>query len=52
MSILNEISEFLQKGRSPKVKELVAQALDEGVSPKEILEQGQMCIRDSFQAEL
>ena len=40
MSILNEISEFLQKGRSPKVKELVAQALDEGVSPKEILEQG------------
>ena len=40
MRILNEISEFLQKGRSPKVKELVAQALDEGVSPKEILEQG------------
>lgn len=40
MSILSEISEFLQKGRSPKVKELVTQALEEGVSPKEILEEG------------
>ena len=40
MSILNEISEFLQKGRSPKVKELVAQAIEQGISPKEILEDG------------
>ena len=40
MSILHEISEFLQKGRSPKVKELVAQAIEQGISPKEILEDG------------
>ncbi|MGI5895931.1 MAG: corrinoid protein [Oscillospiraceae bacterium] len=40
MSILDEMSTFLQQGRAPKVKELVAQALDEGVSPQEILEQG------------
>ena len=31
---------FLQQGRAPKVKELVAQALDEGISPQEILEKG------------
>lgn len=40
MSILNEISELLQKGRAPKVKELVQQAIDEGISPKEILDDG------------
>lgn len=40
MEILNEISSFLQKGRMPKVKELVKQALEEGVSAKEILEKG------------
>ena len=40
MSILEEISTFMQRGRSPKVKELVQQALDEGISPQEILEQG------------
>ena len=37
---LNEISALLQKGRMPKVKELVKQALEAGVSPKEILEEG------------
>lgn len=40
MAILEEISSFLQKGRAPKVKELVQQALDEGVPPQEILEKG------------
>ena len=40
MSILNEISEFLQKGRSPKVKELVNQALADGLAADVILEQG------------
>ena len=40
MSILEEMSTFLQQGRAPKVKELVAQALDEGISPQEILEKG------------
>lgn len=40
MSILNEISENLQKGLSKPVKELVQKALDESVSPAEILENG------------
>ena len=38
MAILQEISEWLQRGRAPKVKELVAQALEEGVKPQSILE--------------
>lgn len=42
MSILEEISSILQQGRMPKVKELVAQALEEGIEPKEILENGLM----------
>ena len=42
MSIFNEISESLQKGRSKPVKELVQKALDESCSPAEILEQGLM----------
>ncbi|NLN81823.1 MAG: cobalamin-binding protein [Clostridiales bacterium] len=40
MGILEEISSLMQQGRAPKVKELVQQAIDEGVSPKEILEKG------------
>ena len=40
MAILEEISSFLQQGRSPKVKELVQQALDEGIGAQEILEKG------------
>jgi corrinoid protein of di/trimethylamine methyltransferase len=40
MSILLEISENLQKGRAKVVKELVQKAIDEGFSPKEILEDG------------
>jgi methanogenic corrinoid protein MtbC1 len=37
---LSEISAFLQQGRAPKVKELVAQAISEGIPSKEILETG------------
>ena len=40
MSILVEISENLQKGKAKVVKELVQKAIDEGVSVKEILEEG------------
>ena len=40
MSITNEISEFLQKGRAKNVQELVKQAVDDGVSAKEILNDG------------
>ena len=40
MSILNEISEWLQKGRAPKVKACVQQALDEGIPASEILQDG------------
>ncbi|MBO5415005.1 MAG: cobalamin-dependent protein [Clostridia bacterium] len=42
MSILNEISENLQKGKAKIVKELVQQALDEGVSAELILNDGLM----------
>ena len=37
MSILIEISENLQKGKAKIVKELVQQAIDEGIHPQEIL---------------
>ena len=40
MSTIQEISEFLQKGRSKNVKALVQQALDEGTDPREILNDG------------
>ncbi|MGN0542544.1 MAG: corrinoid protein [Acutalibacteraceae bacterium] len=40
MSVINEISEFVQKGRAKNVKECVQQALDSGFSAKEILNKG------------
>lgn len=40
MSLLNEISENLQKGKAKNVKELVQQAIDAGIPAQEILEQG------------
>lgn len=40
MAILEEISTFLQKGRSKNVKTLVTQALEEGIDPKTILNEG------------
>ena len=38
--IINEISEFLQKGRAKNVKNLVTEALEQGLDPKEILNEG------------
>lgn len=40
MSILEEISALLQKGRMKEVSALVKKALDEGISAKDILEKG------------
>lgn len=40
MSVIQEMSEFLQKGKAKNVKVLVQQALDEGVNPKTILDEG------------
>lgn len=40
MSVLEEISEYLQKGRAPIVKQKVQEALDAGISAKDILEKG------------
>ena len=40
MVILTDISENLQKGKAKVVKELVAQAVEEGISPEIILNEG------------
>ncbi|MBQ8510573.1 MAG: corrinoid protein [Clostridia bacterium] len=40
MSILSDLSEALQKGRLPKIKELTNAALAEGIPAKEILDDG------------
>lgn len=40
MSLIQEISEALQKGKAKNVKALVQQALDEGMDAKDILENG------------
>ena len=40
MATIQEISEFLQKGRAKNVKALVEQALEEDCDPKEILNEG------------
>ncbi|MFV0467092.1 MAG: corrinoid protein [Lachnospiraceae bacterium] len=52
MSIIQEMSEYLQKGRAKNVKALVQQALDENYDPKEILNDGllsgMMIIGDKF----
>ncbi|WP_195543259.1 corrinoid protein [Massiliimalia timonensis] len=40
MELLNQISENLQKGKAKIVKELVQQAIDQGISVKQILEEG------------
>ena len=42
MSVLNEISEMLQKGKANEVKELAQKGLDEGLTAKSILEEGLM----------
>lgn len=38
--ILQQISEYLQKGRSKNVKALVTEALEAGIDPKDILNEG------------
>ncbi len=40
MSLLNEMSAALQKGKAKDVEKLVKQALDEGMGPEEILNEG------------
>ncbi len=40
MTTLERISDYLQKGRSAKVKETVLQALEENISPREIMDKG------------
>ena len=40
MSILNDISENLQKGKAKIVKQLVQQAIDEGIPVEQILNEG------------
>ena len=40
MSILVEISENLQRGKAKVVKELVQQAIDQGIPARQILEEG------------
>lgn len=40
MSVLTEISENLQKGKAKIVKQLVQQAIDEGIPVKQILDEG------------
>ncbi len=40
MEIIQEMSEFLQKGKAKNVKALVQQALEEGLDPKVILNEG------------
>ncbi len=46
MAILEEISTLMQQGRAPKVKELVTQAIDKGIGPKQILEEGLLSAMD------
>jgi len=46
MSTLQEINELLQKGRAPKVKELVAKAIEEGIAPQTILDEGLLSAMD------
>ncbi|HPE95443.1 MAG TPA: corrinoid protein [Bacillota bacterium] len=40
MNILDEISDMMQKGKVAPVKELITQALEQGISAKDILEKG------------
>jgi corrinoid protein of di/trimethylamine methyltransferase len=42
MGILEEMSEFLQKGRANEVKDLVQKAMDQKIEAKKILEEGLM----------
>ncbi|MCL2361747.1 MAG: corrinoid protein [Defluviitaleaceae bacterium] len=46
MSICTQISEALQKGKKKDVEALVQQALDEGLTPKQILDDGLLAAMD------
>ena len=46
MSICAQISEALQRGKAKDVKALVQQALDEGIAPKQILDEGMLAAMD------
>jgi len=46
MSICTQISESLQKGKAKDVRALVQQALDEGLTPKQILDDGLLAAMD------
>lgn len=50
--LIQEISEFLQKGRAKNVKKLVEEALEQGLDPKAILNEGlldgMMIVGDKF----
>ena len=46
MSICTQISEALQKGKAKDVRALVQQALEEGVAPKTILDEGMLAAMD------
>ena len=55
MSILNDISTNLQEGNAKAVKALVAQAIEEGIAPRQILDEGLLAgmnvVGDQFKAE-
>lgn len=51
MEILNRISEQLQAGKAKAVKELVQQAVDEGIPAKDILEKGLLAGMDIIGAK-
>ena len=40
MSVLNEMAELVQKGKAQEVSDLVSQAIDEGFSAQQILDEG------------
>lgn len=54
MSILEEINGFIQQGRAKKIKELVPQALESGISAQQILNEGLLdamsAVGDKFKA--
>lgn len=54
MEILNEMSAFLKQGKAAQVQELVTKALEQGISPNLILDEGMLTamneIGDEFKA--
>ena len=48
MSILSEINENMQKGKTKIIKQLIPRALDEGFPPEQILEEGLLASMDAI----